>query len=266
MWSGMGEQPDHGIKEVDLATGKFKETKPLKKATDYARWDSIAKRVTQHEEGSDDDEIAEYSWVEMPHADIRVRIPCWVKTKSKMVKIVIKINWLTVYAPPSEAVVGYYKDDEPPREPLLDFQLYGAVTPDECDWELVDDGAVRNIILTLVRSPVYKWPTLHRVNGLKSEAERAIKNKEQKEQFAREQEEAKKQAAANQETAAYTASAGPAKPPKFGPAPRPQRRPKRPKDKDGNPLPPVGRPPGVYERGRIIVTEPDFTDSDNDSD
>ena len=36
------------------------------------------------------------------------------------------------------------------------------------------------------------------------------------------------------------------------------------KDENGNPLPPVGRPPGVYERGRIIVTEPDFTDSDSD--
>jgi len=264
MWAGMGEQPDHGIQEIDISTGKVKKTPPLKKATDYARWDSIAKRVTQHEEGSDDDEIAEYSWVEMPHADIRVRIPVWVKTKSKMVKVSIKINWLTVYAPPSEAVVGYYKDDEPPKEPLLDFQLYGAVNPDECDWELVDDGAVRNIILTLVRAPVYKWPTLHRVDGLRREADRAIKAKEHREKFQREQEEAQKAAAQNQDTSAYAQQAGPPRPPKFGPQPAPKRRPHRPKDEQGNPLPPVGRPPGVYERGRIIVTEPDYTDSDDD--
>ena len=75
----------------------------------YKKWDAIATRVTQHEEGSDDDEIAEYSWVEMPHADIRVRIPVWVKTKSKMCKVVVKLNWLTVYAPPTEAVVDYYR-------------------------------------------------------------------------------------------------------------------------------------------------------------
>ena len=36
------------------------------------------------------------------------------------------------------------------------------------------------------------------------------------------------------------------------------------KDEHGNPLPQVGRPPGSYERGRILVTEPDWTDSDDD--
>lgn len=264
MWTGMGKQPDHGMQEIDIATGQIKKQTPLRAATDYKKWDAISKRVSQHEEGSDDDEIAEYSWVEMPHADLRVRIPVFVKTKAKMVKVVVKLNWLTVYAPPTEAVVGYYKDDEPPKEPLLDFQLYGAVNPDECDWELVDDGAVRNIILTLVRSPVYKWPTLHRVNGLKNEAEREVRRKEEQEKFAEEQRKMKKDASANQGTATYDSAAGPMRPPQFGPEPRPRRRPHRPKDAEGNALPPVGRPPGSYERGRIIVTEAEYTDSDED--
>ena len=265
MWAGMGQQPEHGMTEIDLKTGLPKKKLPLKEAPDYRKWDQIAKRVTQHEgDSDDDDQIAEYSWVEMPHADIRVRIPVWVKTKSKMCKVVIKLNWLTVYAPPTEAVVGYYKDDEPPKEPLLDFQLYGAVNVDECDWCIEDDGAVRCIILTLVRAPVYKWPTLHRVNGLKSEAERAVRRKEEREQFEREQKEAEKAGLQNQELTQFAKMAGPQKPPTFGPAPRPKRRPHRPKDEHGNPLPPVGRPPGTYERGRIIVTAPDYTDSDSD--
>ena len=263
-WSGQGKQPMHGMQEIDLSTGRLKKQAQLKAATDYKKWDAISSRVTQHEGSSEDDEIAEYSWVELPHADLRVRIPVWLKTKAKMVKVVVKLNWLTVYAPPTEAVVGYYKEDAPPTEPLLDFQLYGAVSPDDCDWELVDDGAVRNIILTLVRSPVYKWPTLHRVNGLKSEAEREVRRREEQQRFAEEQREAAKMQGANQATANYSQMAGPQRPPQFGPAPRPKRRPQRPKDAEGNPLPPVGRPPGTYERGRIIVTEPEYTDSDDD--
>ena len=47
------------------------------------------------------------------------------------------------------------------------------------------------------------------------------------------------------------------------PAQQPQPQP-RATDEHGNPLPPVGRPPGTYERGRIIVTAPDYTDSDSD--
>ena len=263
MWAGMGEQPKLGVQEIDLATGLPKQVAPLKQATNYSRWDAISKRVTEHEDGSDEEEIAEYSWVEMPHADLRVRIPVWVRTRSKMVKVVVKLNWLTVYAPPTEATVGYYKEDEPPKEPLLDFQLYGAVNPDECDWELVDDGAVRNIIITLVRAPVYKWPTLHRVNGLKSESDRAARLKQEREQFERENEEARK-ASANQDVCAYSQAAGPQKPPAFGPEARPKRRPHRPKDASGAPLPPVGRPPGTYERGRVIVSAPEYTDSDSD--
>ena len=262
MWAGMGEQPSHGMQEIDLATGKVKKVNPLKQATDYSKWDQIAKRVTEHED--EEDEIAEYSWVEMPHADIRVRIPVLGKTKSKQCKVIVKGNWLTVYAPPTESVVGSLKDDEPPKEPLLDFQLYGAVNPDECDWEIVDDGAVRCIILTLVRAPVYKWPTLHRVNGLKSEAERKVKLAEQKKEW---EEKSRKDAEAaknDPNVASFNKAAGPQKPPAYGPENRPKRRPHRPKDEQGNPLPPVGRPPGVYERGRIIVCEPDYTDSDSD--
>lgn len=223
--------------------------------------------MTDHGAGGngddDEDEVAEYFWVEMPHADIRVRIPVLGGTGSKQCKVTVKRNWLTVWAPAPESIVGFNPPDAPPKEPLLNFQLYGAVDPDECDWELVDDGAVRNIILTLHRSPVYKWPTLHRVGGLRREEDRAIHLARQKKEW-EEQAKAEAKAQKNQATAEYESMAGPARPPKHGPAPRPQRRPRRPKDEEGNPLPPVGRPPGSYERGRIIVTEPDFTDSDDD--
>ena len=259
----MDEQLANGMREIDLATGKIKDTKPLKAALDYAKWDAIATRVTEHEDV--DDDVAEYSWVELPHAEIRVRIPVLARTKSKQCKVVVKLNWLTVYAPPPDAVVGFYPDDRPPNEPLLDFQLHGAVDPDECDWELVDDGAVRNIILTLHRSPVYKWPTLHRVNGLKSEAERAPRLAAQKQEWEEKSRRDWEAARRNPNTTTFEAAAAPPKPPAFGPANKSQQRPQKPKDEHGkDQRPAVGRPPGVYERGRIVVTEPDWTDSDED--
>ena len=101
-------------------------------------------------------------------------------------------------------------------------------------------------------------------NGrLSKESDRAPMLARQKKEW-EERARAEAKAQKNQQTAEYDQMAGPQKPPKFGPAERPKRRPHRPKDENGNPLPPVGRPPGSYERGRIIVTEPDFTDSDND--
>mmetsp|Transcript_33727 Transcript_33727/g.67199 ORF Transcript_33727/g.67199 Transcript_33727/m.67199 type:complete len:264 (-) Transcript_33727:347-1138(-) len=252
------------LREIDLATGKFKEVKPLKDALDYKKWDQVATRVNNHGgEDEDGDEVSEYFWVELPHNEIRVRIPVLGKTTSKQCKIDIKRNWLKVFAPPPESVVGSNPPDAPPKEALLDFQLHGAVDPEECHWELVDDGAIRNIILTLQKSPVYDWPTLHRVNGLKREEDRAKVRERERKQW---EEESRREAEAqkNQATTDYGAAAGPQRPPKYGPAPAPKRRPHRPKDEEGKPLPPVGRPPGVYERGRIIVTEPEFTDSDED--
>ena len=220
---------------------------------------------TGAEEDDGEDEVAEYFWVEMPHAEIRVRIPVLGGTTSKQCKITVKRNWLYVWAPAPESIKGYNPVDAPPKDPLLDFQLYGAVDPDECDWELVDDGAVRNIILTLHRSPNYKWPTLHRVNGLRCEEDRAPALERQKREFAAQQKaEAEANKEKQQQTAEYQEAAGPKKPPQFGPDPRPQRRPHRPKGEDGKPLPLTGRPPGSYERGRIIVAEPEFTDSDED--
>ena len=176
----------------------------------------------------------------------------------------MKRNWLTVWAPAPESVVGENPPDAPPKEPLLDFQLYGAVNPDECDWELVNDGAIRNIILTLHRSPVYKWPTLHRVGGLRREQDRAAALERQKREW-EEQARAEARVQKSQSTAEYGEMAGPRRPPKYGPAEAPKRRPHRPRDENGNLVDPGGGPPpGVYERGRIIVTEPDFTDSDED--
>ena len=78
----------------------------------------------------------------------------------------MKLNWLKVWAPSPDYEAGTIPEDHPPVEPLLDFQLYGAVDVEESDvWELVDDGAVRNVILQLKKSPPYAWPTLHRVGG-----------------------------------------------------------------------------------------------------
>lgn len=63
-----------------------------------------------------------------------------------------------VWAPGPDYAKNEIPEDKPPREPLLDFQLYGAVDVDESEaWELVDDGAVRNIIIMLKKSPVYEW-------------------------------------------------------------------------------------------------------------
>ena len=80
-------------------------------------------RVTDHGNGEDEEEeeVAEYFWVEMPHADIRVRIPVLGGTSSKQCKVVVKRNWLKVYAPAPESVVGYNPTDAPPKDPLLDF-------------------------------------------------------------------------------------------------------------------------------------------------
>jgi len=246
-----------GLVEIDLATGKEKKGAPLKDALDYGKWDQLANRVTEHE--GEEGEVAEYFWQELPHAGIRVRVPVWGKTKSKQCRVDFKLNWLTVWAPPPEAVVGYYKDNEPPKEPLLDFQLYGAVNVDECDWEIVDDGAIRTIIINLHRAPVYKWPSLHRPNGLKSESERKPKMAEEQAKWKRMAEEEAK-ARANQSTVEYEECAGPSRPPVYGPEPRGPRRPHKPKGVTDN-----QRPPGSYERGRIIVSEPpEFTDSSDD--
>ena len=251
------------LREIDLATGKFKEVKPLKDALDYRKWDQLASRVTEHEGDNDDPEVAEYWWTECAHEEIRIRIPVWGKTKSKQVRVDLKLNWITVYAPATEAVKGFYQDDKPPKEALLDFQLYGAIDVDECTWEIVDDGAVRNVIVSLHKSPVYKWPTLHRVNGLKSEKERKPKLAAQKVEWERKAQEEQK-AQKDQAVSSFEEAAGPKKPPSFGPAERPERRPARPKDKDGKPIEP-SRPPGSYEGGRIIVSEPpDYTDSSSD--
>ena len=85
MFMGMGKQPSHGMQDIDINTGEVKDQSTLRQAIDYRKWDSIAKRVTDHED-PDSDEVAEYFWVEMPHADIRVRIPVLGKTKSKQVR------------------------------------------------------------------------------------------------------------------------------------------------------------------------------------
>ena len=42
--STLGTQPAHGMREIDLTTGTFKEVKPLKDSLDYRKWDSIAVR------------------------------------------------------------------------------------------------------------------------------------------------------------------------------------------------------------------------------
>ena len=253
-------------------------------------------RVTEHD---GEDIISEYEWKELQYDEISVRIPIWMSAKSKQCRVDFKVrdtssppprrqrlparprrprherrrrrpqgNWLTIWAPPTEAVVGDCPSDSPPSEPLLDFQLHGAVDPDECLWELEQDGALRILCLTLKKSPAYKWPTLHRENGLKSEAERKPKLEAQRREFekkdAAERKAAEKakaeQAKADAEAEREARGPGPWAKTTFGPEEGPRRRPHRPKGAKDE-----GRKPGAYERGRIIVSEPpDFTDSSDD--
>ena len=133
--------------------------------------DGATRQITPHvaDVFADVDDRGVLSWAEAPHGELRIVVPVLISTRAKQCRVDAKRNWLTVYAPPPAAVVGSLLVDAPPKEPLVDFQLYGAVDPEECHWELVDAGAaaaaVRHMVLTLRRSPVYKWPTLHRVNG-----------------------------------------------------------------------------------------------------
>jgi len=255
------------MQEIDLKTGKPKESNPLKDANDYSKWDVINGQIDQ------DGDLVDFTWQQLPYDEIRVRIPVSKHTKGKQVKVIVKLNWLKVWAPAPDYVAGSIPEDRPPKEPLLDFQLYGAVDVEESDvWELVDDGAVRNVILQFKKSPAYNWPTLNRVGGLKREEDRARVAKEEKERF--ERENAKVEPPRETKVDYGQTPAGPARPPTFGPAPKP---PKKKKEKvDRNPfnipssMPPLDpseakRPPGVYENGRIIVCEPDSpTDSDSD--
>ena len=153
-------------------------------------------RVTHHGPEHDEIEVEEYSWCEMPHGEIRVRIPLLYSASSKQCRVDFKVNWLKVFAPAPDVIVGETPADAPPKVPMLDFQLYGAVNVDECIWEvllaqpacpdrshpdvcgepaharavphawqLVNDNGTRMMIITLQRSPNYHWKTLYRENG-----------------------------------------------------------------------------------------------------
>jgi len=256
------------VQEIDLLTGKPKPYNPLKDANNYSKWDSINGQINQ------DGELVDFTWQQLPYDEMRVRIPVSKHTKSKQCKVVVKRNWLYVWAPGPDHEKGEVPEERPPKEPLLDFQLYGAVDPEESEvWELVDDGAVRNIILMLKKSPVYKWPTLHRENGLKCEADR---ERVRKEEMAEAEKRNKQPVEAKEQyEGLYAEPAGPQRPPKFGPEPDPKaerRRKKEEAKRAANPfnipssMPPLSeseakRPPGVYEGGRIIVCA---ADSDSD--
>jgi len=266
------------VQEIDITTGKPKPYNPLKDANDYSKWDTINGQINQ------DGDLVDFTWQQLPYDEIRVRIPVAKITKSKQCKIVVKRNWLYVWAPGPDYEKDEVPDDKPPKQPLLDFQLYGAVDVDESEtWELVDDGAVRNIILMLKKSPVYKWPTLHRENGLKKESDRERVRKEEME--AARKKNAQEQKAAEQKEqyeGMYKEAAGPAKPPIIGPMPDPKAERKAAKElakkeaeRNRNPFnipssqPPMSeseakRPPGVYEGGRIIVCAPSSSDDSSD--
>ncbi|KAL1496598.1 hypothetical protein AB1Y20_014203 [Prymnesium parvum] len=263
------------VVDIDLATGKPKAHNPLKDANDYSKWDSINGQIDQ------DGELVDFSWQELPYDEIRVRIPVSKHTKSKQCKVVVKRNWLYVWAPAPDYDKDEVPEDRPPKKPLLDFQLYGAVDAEESDvWELVDDGAVRNLILILKKSPIYKWPTLNRVNGLKCEADRERVRKQ-------EMEEARKKFAQPPENkeqyeGLYPQPAGPSKPPVIGPMPDPaaERQKNRteathkaevarslgkiPSSSPTLTEAEAKRPPGVYEGGRIIVCKAESDSSDSE--
>jgi len=255
--------------EIDLATGKPKPPNPLRDALNYQKWDTINGQIDQN------GELVEFTWQQLPYDQIRVRIPVSQYAKSKQCKVVVKRNWLYVWAPGPDYEKDEVPEDRPPKVPLLDFQLYGAVDVDESeDWELVDDGAIRNIILMFQKSPAYNWPTLHREGGLKKESDRARVRKEEMEEARKKAEEAEPKEPQYKE-GLYASHAGPPRPPVFGPEPDPKAERRRKKAEAKKAAEPDfyvpkqelseaerKRPPGVYEGGRIIVMPPDPSSSD----
>lgn len=239
-------------KEIDLATGKAK----IAKGCDYAKWERLVQDVD--EDGSP----KLYKWEQTGggHAaktggqDIFVYIPIPTWTSAKQCRVEFKRNWLYVWAPQKLAEHQRVPDDAPPRDALLDFQLYGAVDVEICDWQIERQYDEATLVLEMRKSPEYKWPTLHRVNGLTSEKSRGLALREAMDQGRRKAEATKK--APDAPRSEYDRPAGPPLPPTFGPQNAPNAKPRAAyqKAKPRGPLEPT-RPPGSYERGRIIVSK-----------
>ena len=239
-----------GWEEVDIHSGEVRPATP----PDGSKWD-------QRAGGCDEAGNPKlYRWEQTGGGNARetggqdifvyIRIPA--ERGAKNCKVEFKRNWLYVWAPTmlkSQVVPA----DAPPKEPLLDMQLYGAVDVDMCDWHIERTACEATLVLEMRKSPEYRWPTLHRKRGLKSEKSRA--------QHARELSEKVRASMAPKPTAEYAQPAGPARPPSFGPEPLkapPAQPPAKPKQARRGPM----RPPGSYERGRILVSEPDVAEAE----
>ena len=254
-----------GWQEIDIASGELRPAKP----PDGSKWDEVASGIDE----AGDPKL--YRWEQTGGGNVRetggedilvyIRIPA--ERGAKNCKVEFKRNWLHVWAPAmTESQV--IPDDAPPKEPLLDMQLYGAVDADMCDWNIERTACEATLVLEMRKSPEYRWPTLHREHGLPSEKSRALHARELSEEARREAEKVRERMArsegAPKPTAEYAQPAGPARPPSFGPEPMkvppaqpmssPAKPPAKPKQaKQPGPM----RPPGSYERGRILVSEPD---------
>lgn len=220
--------------------------------------------------GRDGEPLAEFSWEPLPNGELLVTVPIDSTACAKQCCVTAKRNWLTVWAPPPRPVPSSETCSvtDPPENPLLDMQLYGAVDVGETMWELTGTGARRSLLITLRRAPIYMWPTLHRVDGLKREADRPAVLACEKAAW-----EARNDAAAKAAAAAAMAAdsedsdltgmdhvwTGVAAHPGavFGPKASPNLNHQPHYPKCNAPQVSVGaqQPPGVYERGRVIVAE-----------
>jgi len=234
-------------KEIDIRTGKEK----LRTTVDYGSWEEMSANI-------DEDGNNKYEWKQGDYDIISMRIMIPKGTKSKQCRVDFSRNWIKIWAP---AMIRHNNeimpDDVPPVKPLYDFQLYGAVDTELCDWQIerLYGGVEVYLVIELKKSPVYNWPTLHRENGLQKEEHRKIVAERERRETA-EKEGLNKTASKAGMPVNYQKPAGPPRPPSFGP------KNAKPKPPPLDPNAPPTRPPGSYERGRIIVSEAPDSDED----
>mmetsp|Transcript_4437 Transcript_4437/g.13440 ORF Transcript_4437/g.13440 Transcript_4437/m.13440 type:complete len:113 (+) Transcript_4437:2-340(+) len=90
-------------------------------------------------------------WEEKSHGGLIARLPLPSEAKGKHCRVEFKRNWLRIFAPQPTDTAAL------PSRPLLDFQLYGAVDPDLCDWSVQRSEGEVYLLLELQKSPVYSW-------------------------------------------------------------------------------------------------------------
>ena len=218
---------------------------------DYSKWDSLT--VSDDDDDAparpdgreralgsevDPDGLLGVRWSQRKHGELRATVPLAASATGRQCRVEFKRNWLKVVAPPLNPAAT------PAGAALLDFQLHGAVDPERCDWRIERSARGVVLLLELQKSPIYDWPTLHRVNGLRSESDRAAA-------LDRLRQEADQTAAMAQAANAH-AEAMPDGERAAAPGCEPGPIVEVAETAVGQPQ--TLRPPGVYEGGRVIVS------------